>query len=79
MTMITLFMTLLFLTSIASILIYRRTNQEIHLVLAIFTAIILTIWGFAVAHWSIHILALFVLLWVRIPIFTPKTIKISQE
>lgn len=77
--MITLFMTLLFLTSIASIFIYRRTNQEIHLVLAIFTAIILLIWGFAVAHWSIHILALLTLFCIRIPIFTPKTVKISQE
>jgi len=66
MTMITLFMTLLFLTTIVSIFIYRRTNQEIHLVLAIFTAIILIIWGFAVAHWSIHILALLTLLCIRI-------------
>ncbi len=66
MTMITLFMTLLFLTTIASIRIYKRTNQEIHLVLAIFTSIILVIWGFAVAHWSIHILALLILLCIRV-------------
>lgn len=77
--MIPLFMTLLFLTSLLSIFIYQRTNQEIHLILAIFTAIILIIWGFAVAHWSIHVLALLTLLCIRVPIFTPKTIKISHE
>lgn len=76
--MITLFMILLLLMSIGSTLIYRRTNQEIHLVLAIFTAIILIVWGFAVAHWSIHLLALLTLLCIRIPVFTPKIIKIRN-
>ncbi|MGI0482129.1 hypothetical protein ACN4EE_15255 [Geminocystis sp. CENA526] len=76
--MITLFMILLLLMSIISVIIYKRTNQEIHLVLTIFTAVILVIWGFAVAHWSIHLLALLTLLCIRIPVFAPKIVKIRN-
>lgn len=79
MMMIPLFMTLLLLTTIASIFIYQRTNQEIHLLLSLFTAIIFLIWGLAIAHWSIHILALLTLLCIRIPVFSPKTVKIIRN
>jgi predicted membrane protein len=79
MMMIPLFMTLLLLTTIASIFIYQRTNQEVHLVLAIFTAIIFLIWGLAIAHWSIHILALLTLFCIRIPVFSSKTVKIYEK
>ncbi|BAQ61676.1 hypothetical protein GM3708_2082 [Geminocystis sp. NIES-3708] len=77
--MIPLFLTMLLLTTITSIFIYQRTNQEVHLVLALFTAIIFLIWGLAIAHWSIHILALLALLCIRIPLFSPKTIKIYEK
>lgn len=77
--LIAVFMTLLFVTTIVSVLIYQRTNQDIHLILAIFTASIFIIWGLAIAHWTIHILALVALLCVRIPIFTPKTVKIYNK
>ena len=77
--MVTVFMGLLLLTTIISALIYQNTKQEIHLVLSIFTAIILVIWGLTIAHWSIHILALVGLLCIRIPVFSPKTVKISNS
>jgi len=77
--MITLFMSLLLLTTIVSALIYQRTNQEIHLVLSIFTAIVLMVWGLAVAHWSIHIIALLTLLCIRIPIFQSKPLNLSNN
>lgn len=77
--MIPLFLTMLLLTTITSIFIYQRTNQEVHLVLALFTAIIFLIWGLAIAHWSIHILVLLALLYIRIPIFSAKTIKIYEK
>ncbi len=77
--LIALFMTLLFTTTILSVLIYQRTNQDIHLILAVFTASIFIIWGLAIAHWTIHILALVALLCFRIPLFTPKTVKIYNK
>jgi len=73
------FMTLLFITTIASVFIYQRTNQDIHLILAIFTASIFIIWGLAIAHWAVHILALVGLLCIRIPVFTPKTVRIYDK
>lgn len=76
---IPVFLTLLLLTTIASVFLYKRTNHEIHLVLGIFTFIIFLIWSLAVAHWSIHILALSVLLLVRIPVLTPKTVSINDK
>lgn len=77
--MILLFLTMLLLTTITSTFLYQRTNQEIHLVLALFTAIIFLIWALAIAHWSIHILALLALLYIRIPVFTTKTVKIYEK
>lgn len=77
--LIPVFMTLLFVTTIASVFIYQRTNQDIHLILAVFTASILIIWVLAIAHWAVHILALVGLLCIRIPVFTPKTIKIYNK
>lgn len=77
--LIPVFMTLLLITTIISVFIYQRTNQDIHLILAIFTASILVIWGLAIAHWSIHIFALITLLSIRIPVFTPKTINIYDK
>lgn len=77
--LIPLFMTLLFITTIISVLIYQRTNQDIHLILAIFTASIFIIWGLAIAHWSIHMFVLIALLSIRIPVFTPKTVKIYNK
>ncbi|WP_330203867.1 hypothetical protein [Cyanobacterium sp. Dongsha4] len=77
--LIPIFMTLLFVTTIASIFIYQRTNQDIHLILGIFTASVFIIWGLAIAHWSIHMLALLLLLCIRIPVFTPKAVKIYNK
>ncbi|BAQ66257.1 hypothetical protein GM3709_3022 [Geminocystis sp. NIES-3709] len=47
--------------------------------LAIFTAVIFIIWGFAMAHWSIHMIALLTLLCIRIPVFNTKTVKITNS
>lgn len=77
--LIPIFMTLLFFTTIASVFIYQRTNQDIHLILAIFTASVFIIWGLAIAHWTIHMFALLALLCIRIPVFTPKTVRIYEK
>lgn len=77
--MISLFMILLLFTSVLSAFIYQRTNQDIHLILSIFTAIIFVIWGLAIAHWSIHIFALLALLCIRIPEFRGKTVNVYNS
>jgi hypothetical protein len=77
--MIPLFITLLLLTTIVSVFLYQHTNQEIYLVLALFTAVIFLIWGLAIAHWSVHILALLALLCIPIPVLSPKTVKVKEK
>ncbi|MBL1209910.1 MAG: hypothetical protein FWJ34_09505 [Geminocystis sp. GBBB08] len=72
-------MTLLLLTAIISFFLYQRTNQEIHLMLAIVTTIVFLVWVLAIAHWSIHILALLTLLCIRIPTLSPKIVKVYEE
>ena len=60
--MVNLFLILLLFTIISSALIYKRTRQDIHLILSIAMAIIFLIWSLAIAHWSVHIFALIALL-----------------
>lgn len=73
------FLSLLFLTTIISLVIYQRTNNEIHLVLSVFTAVIFLIWSFAIAHWFIHILALSALLLIKNPLLNLKPVKINND
>ncbi|MDY7015468.1 MAG: hypothetical protein SVX43_18110 [Cyanobacteriota bacterium] len=44
-----------------SILVYQRTSGELARVLAAGTAAVCLIWGFAIAHWSVQILGLLLL------------------
>lgn len=76
--MISLFLALLILTSIVSAVIYQRTSQDIHLLLSVCTAIIFLIWSLAIAHWTIHLLALLALFCIRVPEFRASTIKIND-
>jgi hypothetical protein len=73
--MIPIFPILLLITALISICLYQRTDQEIHLVLAIFSAIIGLIWGLIIAHWSIHLFSLLVLICLPTPILKNKTVN----
>ena len=73
--LISLFMMLLLATTVISGIIYQRTRQDIHLMLSVVAAVIFVIWGLAIAHWTIHILALLTLFCIRIPDFRTNTIK----
>ncbi len=53
-----MFPILLFVTALASIVIYLRTANDIFALLGAGMAVICLIWGLVIAHWSIHILAL---------------------
>lgn len=77
--MIPMFPVLLLITAIAAILVYQRTNQEIYLVLAVFSAIICILWGLIISHWSIHLLTLLALLCFRTPVFQTKTVNIYDN
>ncbi len=51
--------------ALLNIIIYQKTNHELTRVLTATTAIVTLIWGFAIAHWSIHLLCLVLLLRFR--------------
>ena len=53
-----MFPILLFVTAIASIVIYLRTSNDIFALLGAGMSLVCVIWGLVIAHWSIHILAL---------------------
>ena len=53
-----MFPILLFVTALASLVIYLRTNNDIFALLSVGTTVTCLIWGLVIAHWSIHILAL---------------------
>ena len=58
---------LMLVTTLGSLLWYWRTANDIFAVLAVGMAIACLIWGLVVAHWSIHLLFLLALLFLRKP------------
>ncbi|MEM6613091.1 MAG: hypothetical protein AAF652_12720 [Cyanobacteria bacterium P01_C01_bin.72] len=63
-----MFPILLLVASLASIFIYLRTDNDIFALLAVGMSIICLIWGLVIAHWSIHVLALFAVLYLGKPV-----------
>ncbi len=62
-----IFPLLMFITTLGSIILYLRTSSDIFGVLSVIMAISCLIWGLVVTHWSIHLLALAALLFIRKP------------
>ncbi|MDJ0744244.1 MAG: hypothetical protein QNJ32_12890 [Xenococcaceae cyanobacterium MO_167.B27] len=58
---------LMLATTIGSVIWYLRTNNDIFAVLAVGMALACLVWGLVVSHWSIHLLALLALLFLRQP------------
>ncbi|ACK64915.1 conserved hypothetical protein [Rippkaea orientalis PCC 8801] len=75
--MLPIFPLLLLVTSIGSILWYQRTDNDIFGVLAVASALAGVIWGLVIAHWSIHLISLLVLLKFRSPIFSAIQVKVD--
>jgi multisubunit Na+/H+ antiporter MnhG subunit len=73
-----MFLFLLLVTALTSIVIYLRTNNDIFGLLGIFISLICLIWGLAIAHWSVHVLALFALLFLSKPV-TVATVESRQR
>ena len=63
-----MFFILLLVSALASIFIYQRTDNDIFALLAVGMSVICLIWGLVVAHWSVHILALFAVLYLGKPV-----------
>jgi hypothetical protein len=70
-----LFPLLLLLTAIASIIYYQRTKNDIFGVLGVSTTLAALIWGLVIAHWSIHLLSLILLVKFRYPLLNLVAIE----
>lgn len=77
--MLPLFPLLLLITSIWSILWYQKTDNDIFGVLGATSAVIGLIWGLVIAHWSINLIGLLVLLFFRSSLFNVVTVKVNQD
>ncbi len=77
--MLPLFPLLLLITSVWSILWYQKSDNDIFGVLGATSAIIGLIWGLIIAHWSINLIGLLVLLYFRSSFFSTVPIKINQD
>jgi hypothetical protein len=66
--MLPVFPVLLLIVAVGSVLWYQHTNNDIFWVLAVASAIACLIWGLVIAHWSILLFGLLVLLKFRAPI-----------
>ncbi len=70
---------LMLVTTLGSVVWYLRTNNDIFAVLAVVMALACIVWGLVVSHWSVHLLALFVLLFLPTPRAIANTNSISSQ
>ena len=63
-----MFPILLLVAALTSIIVYLRTDNDIFALLAVGMSLACLIWGLVIAHWSIHVLALFALLFIGKPV-----------
>ena len=68
----------LLIIALGSILIYQRTSHELTRMLSCGCAIVFLIWGFAIAHWSIHLLCLLLLLNIKVSRNLLQTARINK-
>jgi Flp pilus assembly protein protease CpaA len=73
-----LFPLLLILLAIGSLVWYRKTANDIYQALAVSSTIFAIIWGLTLAHWSIHLLSLMILLRCTTPVFNAVRVPTSK-
>lgn len=76
--MLSVFLVLLLLTALGSTVLYLRTGHDIFQVLAAGTALVCLIWGLVIAHWTIHLLSLVVLLKFKAPVMRLARVQIKD-
>ncbi|NJN74269.1 MAG: hypothetical protein HC799_16460 [Limnothrix sp. RL_2_0] len=76
--MVTFFTTaILWAIALGSVYLYQNSDHEVMKVLAVFTAAVCIIWGFATTHWGLHLLCLLLLMRYRFP-FQFRAIAIDE-
>lgn len=71
-----LFPIVLLVVALINIFWYQRSAHELSKVLAAGAAIVCLVWGFAIAHWSIHLVGLLLLFKFRsVPSFLRATVS----
>lgn len=60
--------TMLLAIAFLSIYCYQTSDHEVAKVLAAAAAAVCLIWGFAIAHWGLHLVCLFLLLRYKFPL-----------
>ena len=68
----------LLIMALGSILIYQRTSHEVTRVLSCGCAIVFLVCGFAIAHWSINLLCLLLLLNTKVSRNLLQTVRINK-
>ncbi|WP_072621939.1 hypothetical protein [Spirulina major] len=64
----------LLLVALGNIWLHRRITHDVYQVLTAVCAAVCLIWGFAIAHWSIHLLCLVLLYRCSDRIFKTRSI-----
>jgi Na+/proline symporter len=70
-----LFPFLLLITAIGSVLWYKKTDNDIFAALAVSVAVVCLIWVLLLAHWTINLFALVLLLKFQNPVL--RSIKVD--
>jgi hypothetical protein len=71
----TLFPFLLLITAVGSVLWYQKTDNDIFAALAVSVAVVCLIWVLMLAHWTINLFALVLLLKFQNPVL--RSIKVD--
>ncbi|MGK7924331.1 MAG: hypothetical protein AB4290_03590 [Spirulina sp.] len=80
--MMPVFPILLLIFALGNLFLYQRLSQDVYRVLTATTAAVCLIWGFAIAHWSVTLLSLFLLLRFKdvvLPTRSPQSVPASKS
>ncbi len=70
----------LLILALLSLIVYQRATHELTRLLAAGIACVALIWGFAIAHWSIHLLSLLLLLKFRhLPLVSARVLVSGRD
>ncbi|NJK99533.1 MAG: hypothetical protein HC910_02835 [Spirulinaceae cyanobacterium SM2_1_0] len=71
---------LLLILALGNLYLYQRADHELSRVLTAGIAVACLVWGFVIAHWSIHLLCLLLLLKFRhLPFVSASSVLVSSR
>jgi hypothetical protein len=77
--MLLIFPVLLIVIAVGSFIWYQQADNDIFRALAITSAIIGIVWVLVLAHWSIQLLSLLILLKLRFPLASPIRVNVNDK